>query len=223
MANGSPVFWSINVPEVVRAKRFFTALFGWSYSDPGPSGAVRIDGRLGSMHPSGYKDPAALWIGSDDIEAVVNSIGGAGGTASEIFSTPQGLTATIVDPWGVRLALSSRPEGASPVLAGRQHGEVSGWRAESRAVERSAELLGRIFGWSIRAAGPEVSVEGPPLSGTLYPADRPTAPWLCFSVAEMSSTVITIEQLGGRVRSPQEGIVVEAFDDQGYRFGLCQS
>ncbi len=223
MAHGDPVFWSINVVDVPRAKRFFTSLFGWTYSDPGPTGAVRIDGMLGSMHPSEIRNPAAIWIRTEEMTTIVERVRRAGGSATDIINTPQGITSTIVDPGGVRLALSWGDHEAPPVQASSSDGGLAAWSVESTSPRRSAEFLGELFRWPVRAVSDDLYViDDRPLRVIIKQGDSPSDPRLCFS-ASGPSIYRLIACLGGEVSLPvtyEDRAIVTARDDQGYVFDL---
>lgn len=226
LAHGDAVFWSINVVDVTKAKQFFASLFGWTYSDPGPTGAVRIEGMLGSMHPSEIRDPAAIWLRTDDMPAIVDRVRRAGGQATEIIDTAQGITSTILDPWGVKLALSWGPHEAPPVVASQRHGELAGWSVESTSARQSAEVLGELFGWSMTCANLDsYLIDGTPLPGNITQANTPSEPTLCFAVDGPTPTQL-IEELGGQVLHAEPykgGSLITARDNQGYRFSLAQA
>ncbi len=223
MAHGDPVFWSINILDVPRAKRFFNSLFDWTYSDPGPSGAVRIDGMLGSMHPSDVRNPATIWIRTEQMPDIVELVRNAGGRATDIIETPQGITSTIVEPDGVRLALSWGDHDAPPVQASSVDGGLAAWSVESTSAQRSAEFLGELFQWSVRAIGDDVYViDDRPLRAIIKQADVPSEPRLCFSASDPSLDQV-IARLGGELSLPvayEDKPIVTARDDQGYLFDI---
>lgn len=81
-------FFSIMADDVARARRFYEAVFGWSFEDWGPPGfyLIRGAGLEGSLHArqealtgTGYR-AFEITIGVDDVDAIAQKVTAAGGT-----------------------------------------------------------------------------------------------------------------------------------------------
>ncbi|MCR9163800.1 MAG: VOC family protein [Nannocystaceae bacterium] len=99
----------ITVPDLPAAKAFYTAAFGWSFTDYGPdyagiAGETREQGGLckGDVRPGG---PLVV-LYSRDLDATRDAVERAGGTISEeIFEFPGGRRFQFRDPGGNELAV----------------------------------------------------------------------------------------------------------------------
>ena len=97
--------------DIAAMKAFYTASFGWSYVDYGPSYAAitgaGVDGGLdgaADRKPSG--DGVLVVLYSDDLDATEAGIKSAGGTISTPqFDFPGGRRFHFVDPSGNDLAV----------------------------------------------------------------------------------------------------------------------
>ncbi|MDO9457006.1 VOC family protein [Nocardioides sp.] len=99
----------ITVTDLGRAKAFYAAAFGWSFNDYGPdyAGIRWSDGEgevggLGVGTPSGAGGVLVL-LYSDDLDATVAAVDGAGGTAEAPYDFPGGRRFLFTDPDGNRL------------------------------------------------------------------------------------------------------------------------
>ena len=101
------------VRDLVEAKRFYSAAFGWTFNDYGPEYAgIRGDdgGEVGGMHqiePLRRGGPLVV-LYSDDLEASLAAVRPAGGTVvKDPFSFPGGRRFHFTDPSGNELAVWS--------------------------------------------------------------------------------------------------------------------
>ncbi|HEU0103552.1 MAG TPA: hypothetical protein VFR07_14630 [Mycobacteriales bacterium] len=215
---GQLVFWSVNVPDVPRAKVFFTELFGWAYSEPGPSGAVRLEDRTAAFHPSGYKDPADLWVSVGDMAATVARVRELGGTADDPMDTPYGASSRFAEPGGLRAGLSCNPDGPTLLGAPRGHGELLACTLSSSDVERSAAFVTGVFGWTLQGPAERRAVDGLLPPTVLVDAGVQEGVFT-FGVDDLEQAAATVRRLGGTAE--RTGDRVAATDDQGYRFSLA--
>ncbi len=98
------------VRDLAEAKRFYTAAFGWAFTDYGPTyaGIQGPDREVG-----GFAEAETLRTGgplvilySDDLEASVRAVEAAGGTVSTPpFAFPGGRRFHFLDPSGNELAV----------------------------------------------------------------------------------------------------------------------
>lgn len=107
----------IPVTDVSRAKEFYGAAFGWTFTDYGPGyagivGPAGTPGEVGGLAQTdvvpGNAGPLVI-LYSDDIEASVAAVEGAGGTVTEgPFEFPGGRRFHFTDPAGNRLGVWSQ-------------------------------------------------------------------------------------------------------------------
>ncbi|MCB9623198.1 MAG: VOC family protein [Sandaracinus sp.] len=99
----------ITVSDLPAAKAFYSAAFGWSLVDYGPSYAgIAGEGKeagglaLGTPHPGG---PLVVLF-SNDLDASLEAVEGAGGRITKpIFDFPGGRRFHFTDPSGNELAV----------------------------------------------------------------------------------------------------------------------
>jgi predicted enzyme related to lactoylglutathione lyase len=99
-------------PDLASAKRFYGAAFGWTFTDYGPAycGIRRPggEGEIGGLNPdrpAGSGLPLVI-LYSDDLEATLASVTGAGGRVTEgPFEFPGGRRFHFTDPAGNELAV----------------------------------------------------------------------------------------------------------------------
>ena len=101
-------FAATDLPET---KRFYTAVFGWSFTDYGPTYTSFVDGRLaGGFHTTGEVrsgGPLVVLYGLD-LESLAKSVVENGGTlVKEPFDFPGGRRFHFRDPSGNELAVWS--------------------------------------------------------------------------------------------------------------------
>jgi len=103
------------VRDIAATKAFYGTVFGWSFTDYGPSYCEFQDGRLtggfttegGTPQPGG---PLVVLYG-DDLPSLRQSIVDSGGTISQdIFDFPGGQRFHFVDPNGYELAVWTKRE-----------------------------------------------------------------------------------------------------------------
>jgi predicted enzyme related to lactoylglutathione lyase len=99
-------------PDLAAAKEFYAAAFGWSFNDYGPaySGIRRPggEGEIGGLSPEGSAGPGTplVIVYSDDLDATLESVRGAGATIDqEPFEFPGGRRFHFSDPAGNSLAV----------------------------------------------------------------------------------------------------------------------
>ena len=95
-------------------ERFYSAVFGWSFTDYGPEYRAFADGRMeGGFTRSELKSSTAnggalVILYAENLEATRDKVVAHGGTIScEIFSFPGGRRFQFLDPHGNELAVWS--------------------------------------------------------------------------------------------------------------------
>jgi predicted enzyme related to lactoylglutathione lyase len=100
------------VSDLVAAKTFYGAAFGWRFNDYGPeyAGIQGEGGEVGGLHQTSAlrKGGPLVVLYSDDLEASLAAVHSAGGrVVKEPFSFPGGRRFHFVDPSGNELAVWS--------------------------------------------------------------------------------------------------------------------
>ncbi|MFN3434827.1 MAG: VOC family protein [Sphingomonas sp.] len=102
-------YLELPVADTGRAKAFYAAAFGWTFSDFGPTYAATTSGDtdIGFQADDEQKTTAALPVVEvDDIEAAFAAVGSAGGRVTlPIFAFPGGRRFHFADPDGHELAV----------------------------------------------------------------------------------------------------------------------
>lgn len=99
------------VEDLDQASAFFSAVLGWTVS-PGYSGGLHAEGAtpmLVLFRSQGGRPGAALSYRVDDIDAAVERVREAGGSASEPLRRPYGLQSDCTDDQGVGFFLHQPP------------------------------------------------------------------------------------------------------------------
>jgi uncharacterized protein len=101
------------VADVAAARRFYSSVFGWAFTDYGPAYTSFADGRLsGGFRGGEAAQPGGplVVIYATDLEAVAGSIRGAGGQITQpTYDFPGGRRFHFRDPCGHELAVWSDP------------------------------------------------------------------------------------------------------------------
>ena len=106
---GNIVHFELNAKDADRAKRFYTALFGWKYRDsdmPGIEYYV-IDGATpgGAINPMQEEPGPVIYFDTEDIDASIAKVRELGGTSDDKQPIPgQGWFAACVDTEGNRFS-----------------------------------------------------------------------------------------------------------------------
>jgi predicted enzyme related to lactoylglutathione lyase len=234
LRHGDIAYVSLWVPDVERAAGFFSSVLGWRY---GPRGGPESRQVVGTSLPHG------LWGGQprstlmacyavEDIEAAVDRVRSAGGTAEEAHEEPNGLIADCVDSEDVRFAVFEPPDG---VAGGSRHSEAG--RAEhgglayvTMEVVDSAEarsfygtVLGWRFaqgsvpdGWQVEDVVPMVGMAGGCGTATTVPM---------YQVDDIVTAAERVRSAGGTATEPEVqpyGITSQCVDPEETRFYLGQ-
>jgi uncharacterized protein len=99
-------------PDLGAAKAFYAEAFGWEFTDYGPDytgihrpGGPGEMGGLNPARPAGSGLPLVI-LYSDDLDATLMAVRGAGGTVTEeVFEFPGGRRFQFTDPFGNELAV----------------------------------------------------------------------------------------------------------------------
>lgn len=103
---GDLYYFTLQVPDLARAQRFYAAVLGWEFPSPDNGHATNIAAPPGGVQQ--VDDPAGpqLWFVVDDIHTAVAAVRAAGGTADEPVFYESGWSADCTDDQGTRFSLS---------------------------------------------------------------------------------------------------------------------
>ncbi|MCB1002126.1 MAG: VOC family protein [Acidimicrobiales bacterium] len=103
---GDLYYFTLQVPDLARAQRFYAAVLGWEFASPDHGHATNIAAPPGGVQQ--VDDPAGpqLWFVVDDIHVAVAAVRAAGGTADEPVFYESGWSADCTDDQGTRFSLS---------------------------------------------------------------------------------------------------------------------
>ena len=107
---GNVVHFEINAKDAGRAKRFYSALFGWRYKDSEIPGIeyYLIDGVNpgGAINPLQQEPGPVVYFDTDNIEASIAKVRDLGGKSDDKQAIPsQGWFAACVDTEGNKFSL----------------------------------------------------------------------------------------------------------------------
>jgi uncharacterized protein len=150
-------------PDVEAARRFYSSLFGWRFSDAIPADApgtyliATLDGGdVAAIGPADGQGPAAwnTYVAVDDADAVATSVRTAGGTVTiePVDAGPGGRLAGCVDPRGAhfRLWQPRRRLGAQVTNAPGSWNFSDLHTADAAAAEA---FYAPLFGWEFDDVG----------------------------------------------------------------------
>jgi hypothetical protein len=107
---GNIVHFEVNAKDTARAKKFYSALFGWKYKDseiPGIEYYI-IDGVNpgGAINPNQNEAGPVVYFDTEDIDASIAKVRELGGKADDKQAIPsQGWFAGCVDSEGNKFSL----------------------------------------------------------------------------------------------------------------------
>jgi predicted enzyme related to lactoylglutathione lyase len=241
-----PVWVDLATKDAEAARSFYSKVFGWNVevsSDPqyGGYGRAQANGKdAAGIGPTQSPDQPSAWslyIGSDDVDALTQSVSGAGGTivAPPFEVGDQGRMAVFQDPsgaffsaWQTTRMGGFQTEGAN----------AFGWaELNARGVDRLLPFYQQVFGWTPKAVGSpeqpytEFQVEGHSIGGAtemnpMVPAGVPNYWMVYFSVDDVDATHRTAVDAGGReLVAPLDfpgGRMSIVSDPEGAAFGLMK-
>ncbi|HEX3788170.1 MAG TPA: VOC family protein [Pseudonocardiaceae bacterium] len=244
---GTPCWVDLGVDDVVKARTFYSGLFGWDVQQgPPESGGYQmceIDHRpVAGIGPKmGSPQAPAAWttyLASDDVDHTAEHIGSAGGTV-------------LVPPMDVmdvgRMALATDPGGAAfgvwqpgvhkGFAVANEPGAVAWNENMSRDYDANRVFYASVFDYTVDDLSADgfqyatLGLGGPPVGGIggLPPgeSDEQIAPhWLTyFAVPDADEAMKRIKELGGSIQGDDAwdspyGRMAIAADDQGARFAV---
>jgi predicted enzyme related to lactoylglutathione lyase len=220
---------SVWTPDPERAARFYGAVLGWTYT-AGSSEQGRYV--VGTSLPTGIwggQESSTLFCcyAVDDVDAAVERVREAGGSAEEPIDSPDGRRVDCVDNQGVRLALMEAGNTPRPPLNGRAHGDLTYFTMEVVDSAAARSFYGSVLGWQFEPGGVEDGwgpVDVHPMTGMSGGHDR-SAGVPMWVVDDIATAVERVRSAGGTATDPEQqpyAISSVCTDDQGAKFYLGQ-
>jgi predicted enzyme related to lactoylglutathione lyase len=246
-APGTPSWVDLGSPDVDASIAFYSGLFGWSASDPGPpeAGGYRFfmqDGKMvagiGPLLMEGQPPAWLNYVTVADADETAGKIRDAGGT---VFVEPTdvmdvGRFVVLADPTGAALGLwqPRRHTGAEIV---NEPVSLTWNELETRDPAAAKPFYKAIFDWDAETAQMGETeyttwqLGGKPVGGmadiTGRVPDAVPPHWLAyFAVADTDATVDQAQSAGGTVQVPAMDIPAGRFavlaDPHGASFGVIR-
>jgi predicted enzyme related to lactoylglutathione lyase len=220
---GTPCWADLSVPDVPAAVAFYSAVLGWSFTEPDDEfggyviGSVRgaAAGGVGPQQTPGQPAAWTLYLASDDVDATAKAVTAAGGHVL--------LEPGDVGPLG-RMVIAADPSGAAfgvwqagtHIGAGivNEPGGITWEDLRSTDPDAARAFYTTVFGYStegLEMAGPDYTTfsahpgEAPlgGMGGMMGAPDGTPSHWLVyFGVADVGAAVRAAEDAGGRVLAP---------------------
>jgi predicted enzyme related to lactoylglutathione lyase len=167
----------------------------------------------------------------DDIDAAIDRVRIAGGSAEPPTDEPFGRTANCVDDDGTPFALYQAPDsdvdGRAPLENGTRPGDLAYQTMLAIDSNRARAFYGSVLGWTFTPGrvADGWSVHDPvPMVGLSGGNERSIGVPM-WRVDDIAIAVRRVREAGGTATEPSEqpyGITAECVDDQGSRFYLGQ-
>ena len=243
-----PAWVDLASKDAAGSRDFYSKLFGWDVQvNPDPQYGGYALAKVGGHDAAGIgpaMDPNAptawaLYIGTDDIEALAKSVAAAGGTvAMAPFDVgDQGKMAVFQDPTGAFIsAWQGTRMGGFETTAPNSFtwGELN-----TRGVDKAIKFYEQVFGWTTKTSPMgegqpdynEFQVDGKSIAGAVdmapdAPAQVPGGWQVYFSVPDVKAAYNKALELGARkVFEPQEfpgGEFAIVTDPQGASLGFMK-
>ncbi len=247
-ATNRPVWVDLATPDAEASRDFYSRLLGWQVEvDPDPQyggyGVAKIDGKdaagIGSKQSPEQPTVWSLYIGTDDLDGMVERVKAAGGNViAEPFDVgDQGRMAVFQDPSGAFISAwqGTRMGGFQTEKPG-----AYGWaELNARGKEKALPFYEQVFGWATRESPmgegqppytefllDEESIAGAWEMNEMIPTEVPSYWQIYFNVDDVDSAFQKVLDLGGReMVAPQDfpgGRFAIVTDPQGASFGLLK-
>ena len=235
---GDVGYVSLWVPDDVISAEFFASVLGWRYTPAADHSRLRADavppqGMVGAAglastgrrleHPTVY-----LSFVVDDVDAAVERVRTAGGTATEPGDMPYGRSAQCVDDQGMEFALHhGGPGERRPAVNGARHGDVAYLTVEVVDAARAQAFYGAVLGWTY-AAG--TVADGSQVVGTapmigMHGGQERSRVVPSYRVEDITEAVARTRTGGGTSSEPEDrpyGRSASCTDPTGVRYNLHQ-
>lgn len=247
---GKPIFFELVTPDLAAAKRFYAAMFGWTFRDIQSDGLQYAEASLnghpvaGMVHkdlaPGQQRQPVWLsFISVRDVDGVKKiAVQHGAKVLFEPHSIPdRGREAVLTDPQGAVFAILASSSGDPPdVLAAP--GELIWSSLHTTNADTDAAFYQALFDYEVFDASSEAGAQHLMLASDSYarasantlPPNRPNAHphWLNYvRVDDIVKSTEMLVALGGRVlvaaRTDRHGgKVAVVADPSGAPFGMLE-
>jgi uncharacterized glyoxalase superfamily protein PhnB len=227
--HGDLAYVSLWVHDMHAAAAFFGDVLGWHYDG---SGRIVVGQSLPHGFWTGEAPSLFLCIAVDDLDAAVERVRAAGGTAGDQKSEPNGWDAKCVDDQGMSFALYQTPGagaggGVRGPVNGARNGDLGYVTVETVDSRRFRDFFGNVVGWRFAPGRVEDGWQAEdtvPMLGLHGGHDRTTVVPM-YRVDDIDAAVAAVRAHGGTAtdveRAPY-GLTSTCTDDQGTRFYLGQ-
>lgn len=248
---GKVIFVELITPDITGAKQFYSALFGWTYTDTNTGDTIysqaTLDGRpvagiiQHTLSAGEHKQPAWLsFISVADVDvAKKTALAHGARVLRDVHSHPaRGREAVFADPQGAVFAVLASSSGDPPDMLA-EPGEWIWSSLITRDVDAGATFYQSLFDYEVfdlpsddtKAAHVLLATDNfARASANTLPADKPNVHphWLNFvRVDDAAKTAAKVVSLGGKVLVEPHpdrhgGNVAVVADPQGAPFGLLE-
>ena len=245
---GSPTWVDLGTADLEDAKRFYTALFGWTADVSGDEyggyttfllNGLPVAG-AGPLYGEGQPTAWSTYIGTDNADAVVGRVLAAGG---QVLVAPfdvmeQGRMAAFLDQAGAPFSVW-QPGTMRGAALFDVPGALTWNELNTRDLDGSMAFYGAVFGWGFRnsamdglpyivAKVSETPVCGmQPMVGDEWPDDMSPHWMVYFAVHDCDISAQHTVALGGEVLQPPTSVPIGRYavlaDPQGGLFSILAS
>lgn len=110
--HGDVAYLTLGVRDGTRAQRFYGSVLGWTFAPGSTPGGFEVEGRavMTGLWGGADRSEVQLCYAVDDVEAAVQRVREAGGTAEQPQAKPYGRLAECTDGGGTRFQLWQAPD-----------------------------------------------------------------------------------------------------------------
>jgi len=220
---GEVVYASLWTPDVGRAERFYGEVLGW-VAAPGSGPQGRQVGRHLGMWGGQERGTVLLCYTVGDVDAAVEVVRAAGGSAEDPSDEEYGRVANCVDDQGIPFALMSG-------VAGGPVAELAHVTLQVPDAVRARAFYATVLGWGFAPGGvadgwrarigsaeprPRITVWGGQQTAVVVPT---------FVVADLDGALAAVRAAGGGssgIERRHHATAADCLDDQGAPFQLLQ-
>ena len=230
---GDIAYVSLWVPDADRAARFFSHVLGWRPGDAvEPRRARQVAGLNVSHGILGGQTPSTLFLcfTVDDVDAALDRVRAAGGTAEPPTNEAYGRVAGCADDQGVRFALYAARAGEAGqrlTPTGEHAGDLAYLTLEVEDSARARAFYGAVLGWRLTPGRVQDGwnvADVAPMAGLRGGQSRASVVPM-YRVDDIEAAVERVRQAGGtasEVSREPYGLTSDCVDDQHTRFYLGQ-
>jgi uncharacterized protein len=241
---GFPTWVDLGTADLEDAKRFYTALFSWSFETDNAYTTFLLNGRpvagAGPLYGEGQPTAWSTYIATDDADGVAARVAANGG---KVLVPPfdvadQGRMAAFLDPGGAPFSVWQ-----AGTMTGAALFDVPGaltWNElNTRDLEGSRAFYGSVFGWAFRQSAmgglpylvaklDETAICGiQPMTTDMWPDDVSPHWMVYFAVHDCDRMAEHAMALGGLVVHPPTSLPIGRYavleDGQGGMFAVLAS